>query len=62
MEHHPTEDTVDIVALLGLNGYSSNMWSEINMVAAYYQIPSWLGSALPSISLNSGIKSQTVVN
>lgn len=43
----PIAATVDIVGLLGVNGYLTYLWSSIDSVAALCQIPylGWLGFA-----------------
>jgi benzodiazapine receptor len=43
----PIEATVDIVALLGLNGYLAYLWGSIDSVAGWCQAPylAWLGFA-----------------
>lgn len=43
----PIAATADIVALLGINGYLTYLWSSIDPVAAWCQVPymGWLGFA-----------------
>lgn len=43
----PIEATADIVALIGVNGYLTYLWSGIDSVAAWCQVPylGWLGFA-----------------
>lgn len=43
----PVEATVDILALLGINGYLAYLWSSVDSVAAWCQLPymGWLGFA-----------------
>ena len=43
----PIEATADIVALVGINGYLTYLWSSIDSVAAWCQVPylGWLGFA-----------------
>ncbi|KAG6010151.1 hypothetical protein E4U54_008423 [Claviceps lovelessii] len=43
----PVEAAVDIVALLGLNGYLAYVWGSIDEVAGWLQVPylGWLGFA-----------------
>jgi benzodiazapine receptor len=45
--HRPLEATVDIVALLGVNGYLTYVWSSVDEVSAWCQVPylAWLGFA-----------------
>ena len=43
----PVAATVDIVALVGANAYLTYLWSSVDTVAAWCQVPylSWLGFA-----------------
>ncbi|KAH7328689.1 TspO/MBR-related protein [Stachybotrys elegans] len=43
----PIEATIDIAALLGVNGYLTYLWSSIDPIAAYCQLPylGWLSFA-----------------
>ena len=43
----PVAATVDILALVGVNGYLTYLWSSIDQVAAWCQVPylAWLGFA-----------------
>lgn len=43
----PVEATVDILALIGVNGYLTYLWSGIDEVATWCQVPylAWLGFA-----------------
>lgn len=43
----PVAATVDILALIGVNGYLTYLWSGIDSVAAWCQVPylGWLGFA-----------------
>lgn len=43
----PVEATVDIVGLLGINGYLAFLWGSVDRVAGLCQIPylAWLGFA-----------------
>jgi benzodiazapine receptor len=43
----PIAATVDILALIGVNGYMTYLWSSIDEVAAWCQVPylGWLGFA-----------------
>ena len=43
----PIEATVDILALIGVNGYLTYLWSGIDQAAAWCQVPylGWLGFA-----------------
>lgn len=43
----PIEATVDILALIGVNGYLTYLWSGIDTTAAWLQAPylAWLGFA-----------------
>jgi translocator protein len=43
----PVEATVDIVALLGINGYLAYLWGSVDRVAGLLLVPyvAWLGFA-----------------
>jgi translocator protein len=43
----PVEATLDIVALLGLNGYLTYLWSSVDPIAGWCQVPylAWLSFA-----------------
>ncbi|KAL0938383.1 TspO/MBR family protein [Colletotrichum truncatum] len=45
--NRPKEATVDIIALLGLNGYLTYVWSSVDEVSAWCQVPylAWLSFA-----------------
>jgi translocator protein len=47
MARRPIEATIDITTLLGVNGYLTYLWSTIDPVAAYCQLPylGWLSFA-----------------
>ena len=52
----PIEATVDIVALTGVTGYLTYVWSQIDPVAAWSMVPYlvWLGFAT-YLSVSDGI-------
>lgn len=43
----PVEATADIISLVGLNGYLAYLWSSVDHIAAWCQVPylGWLGFA-----------------